>query len=65
MSIRLQSEVSALEARVKTQGDAIVEVAYDLGELTKRVEELAASVLELQRLLQALSRAPVGRGKAA
>lgn len=58
MSIRLQNEVDALAAKVKTQGDAIVEVAFDVSQLKEQVDELT-------RLLQAMTRATTARGKAA
>ena len=58
MSIRLQNDVEALAVKVKTQGDAIVEVAYDVLALKEQVDQLT-------KLLEAMTRASTARGKAA
>ena len=58
MSIRFQNELDELRAKAKTQGDAIVEIAFDVAELKRQVESLT-------KLLEAMTRASTARGKAA
>ena len=58
MSFKMQNEIDALAAKVKTQGDAIVVVAYDVLALKEQVDQLT-------KLLEAMTRASTARGKAA
>ena len=57
MSIKLETEVTALNEKVLKHQDAIVELAFDINELKTQVEEL-------NRLLRAAARES-SKGKAA
>lgn len=58
MSIKLQNDVHALEAK-------IADLEARLSSLAESFDIVKMSVEELERLLQAMSRAPVGKGRAA